>query len=223
MGKRLLVSLLLSLLIGVGLARAADVVINEVFYNPAWPGEYDNEWVELYNTSVGSVDLGGWVIGDGSDTTHEGYFSIPTGTTLQGGGYAIICHRSDSLEAHWGSVIPPATLILQYEGAPTAGSFQLANGGDDIHLYNASLGEVDVVWYGNGGGLGSVNAPAGVPAGHSIGRYPNGADSGNCSSDFRDYSEPTPGRPNPAAVGLSPATWGKIKAMFSVAPGQRKS
>jgi hypothetical protein len=225
MAKRIAFWSVFTVLVGVTGARAADVVINEVFYDPLWTPDNDHEWIELYNTSGSAVDLGGWIVGDGADTTDEdeGYYVIPGGTSISGGGYLILCRRADSLNAHWGSVIPPGVPILQFEGSSTAGQLLLANGGDDIHLYSSSLVEIDRVWYGDGGDVGPIGAAPDVTAGHSIGRYPDGSDSGDCSVDFRDYSDPSPGKQNPPPVGLSTATWGKIKAMFSVAPGQRKS
>ena len=56
--------------------------------------------------------------------------------------------------------------------------------------------EVDVTWYGTGGDLGPGFAAPDVPAGHSIGRYPDGADTDNPSDDFFDMTNPTPGLPN---------------------------
>src|SRR3990167_6112747 len=46
----------------------ADVVINEVMYNPsiAQADDTDLEWVELYNTGSSAVDLTAWTL-DGNN------------------------------------------------------------------------------------------------------------------------------------------------------------
>ncbi|MDP4878707.1 MAG: lamin tail domain-containing protein, partial [Opitutales bacterium] len=42
-----------------GARRLDDVVINEIMYDPI-SGESDEEFIELYNRSNGTVDLSGW-------------------------------------------------------------------------------------------------------------------------------------------------------------------
>lgn len=50
-------------------AQPADIVLNEIMYNPA-PGEAD--FVELYNTSDNNIDLRDWFIGDATGATQIG-------------------------------------------------------------------------------------------------------------------------------------------------------
>jgi hypothetical protein len=57
----------------------AQVVINEIMYNPSTDQGADTgyEWVELYNAGAGSVDLGGWRLWDYSGNVSN---PIPTST-----------------------------------------------------------------------------------------------------------------------------------------------
>ncbi len=41
---------------------AADVIINEVMYNPGQCDDYDCEWIELYNSGDEAVNLTGWTL-----------------------------------------------------------------------------------------------------------------------------------------------------------------
>lgn len=56
------------------------VVINELLSNSLLP---TLDWFELYNTTVGSIDLGGWFISD--DSSEYRKFEIPANTDLGGG------------------------------------------------------------------------------------------------------------------------------------------
>ncbi len=69
---------------------AKTVVINEImahtdYSNPSYP-EYDsNDWIELHNTSAGSVALGGdWYLSDDQDNLTK--YALP-GSSLIAGGY----------------------------------------------------------------------------------------------------------------------------------------
>src|ERR1043166_4599590 len=57
----------------------ANIVINEIHYNPDVKTEHV-EFVELYNTGPGSVDLAGWYFSDGVN------YTFPAGTSLPAGG-----------------------------------------------------------------------------------------------------------------------------------------
>ena len=71
------------------------VVINEIMYNPTGKkADSKAEWVELYNPSGSSIDLNGWTIWTGSQTTEDTLISHPQfgdgSTTIPAGGYAVI-------------------------------------------------------------------------------------------------------------------------------------
>src|SRR3989339_2043602 len=73
---------------------SADVVINEIMYNPLGADDY-TEWVELYNNGTLSVDLTGWQLCE--DKLVMGYvnktdtnISRNTSMALNSSGYAVI-------------------------------------------------------------------------------------------------------------------------------------
>jgi len=72
-----------------------SVVINELMYNPSGGGnDAPKEWVELYNLSGSSIDLTGWTIWTGSQTTEDILVSHPQfgngSMIIPANGYAVI-------------------------------------------------------------------------------------------------------------------------------------
>lgn len=65
------------------------IVINEINYFSS-PERNTEDWVELYNDSEFTVDLGGWVLKDGFT---DDSFRIPQATLLHPGGYTLICRN----------------------------------------------------------------------------------------------------------------------------------
>ena len=57
--------------------RVGDVVINEFLINP---NESEKEWVEFYNNSTSTINLGGWTLSDNSSTTTLSGTMEATGT-----------------------------------------------------------------------------------------------------------------------------------------------
>lgn len=115
---------------GVGVAPA--VVINEV----AWPGSAANssdEWIELYNTTGGAINLAGWKIVDDA-----GAQTYNLSGTIAANGYFLI-ERSAAATSVAGDLV--------------IGGISLANTGDTLELQNASGTRVDIVnasggaWY----------------------------------------------------------------------------
>ncbi len=74
---------------------SGKIVINEVEANPEGT-DSGNEWVELYNPSSNSVDIGGWKIKSTAGTTHT--YNIPSGTTLNPGQYLVITFSSQFVD-----------------------------------------------------------------------------------------------------------------------------
>ena len=72
--------------------RPVDVLVNELLATNVATladeaGEYD-DWLELYNTTAGAVDLTGWTITD--DLGLEVPWPFPAGTTIPGGGFLLL-------------------------------------------------------------------------------------------------------------------------------------
>ncbi|HSQ42793.1 MAG TPA: lamin tail domain-containing protein [Fibrobacteraceae bacterium] len=78
---------------------AADEItvrVNEVLPG----GNSDGGWVELYNSSSESVDIGGWWLTD--DIESGAQLTIPSGTSISGNGYVVFA------EADWGTSFYPS-------------------------------------------------------------------------------------------------------------------
>lgn len=181
-----------------GILRA-QVVINEVYYDsPTGQGkEPFIEWIELYNNNDEAVDLTGWVISDDPDPSNpgsEGSFSFPE-VTITAHGFLLLVYDQDTFSLYFGT-LPTEYLIY---GAD-ASSLRMGNSGEDLHLFDAALEEVDLIWYGNGGDQDSLNSAPDVPPGHSLGRIPDGADTDIPSEDLYDLDLPTPGSTNATGV-----------------------
>ena len=71
----------------------ADVVISE-FATRGTSSAYD-EFVELYNTTCGDVDISGWTLEYFSGLTWGTKVTVPASTTLQSGQFYLIASRND--------------------------------------------------------------------------------------------------------------------------------
>jgi hypothetical protein len=179
-----LVATLLSLLAGPpARAQAAHppVVINEVYYDaPGTDSGY--EFVELLNPTAAAVALTGYRLeaGDGAG---------PGRWRLVWSGAA-----ADVVPPGARFVIGEATVFPAPDRVQT---LALENGPDALRLV-APDGSADVVGYG---ALTYAEYFAGrpapdAPAGSSLARLPDGADTGDNATDFAVVSPPTPGAPN---------------------------
>lgn len=163
------------------------IVITEVMPNAVGANETGREWIELHNPTLADVDLSGWSLTDadpcGFPFTLIGKSVVPEGTILPAGGYLQV-------------IFAPATRIC------------LANGGDDVTLFDAVGNEIDAVWYGNGGDRGAEGATVAPPEGQSAARCnilaadgPN-TDDGSPVTEFYLESAPTPGAANDHCLPL---------------------
>ncbi len=181
---------------------ADHVVINEVFYDS--PGtEPDEEWIEIYNPTSTPVNISGWYLTD--DPSYEspggeGSYRFPNGTIIQADSFIVVAYNGTAFYAKY-NFYPDFEFVNTTSSVPdmvvVSTGIALGNSGDDIHLFDSSGVEIDVVWYGSCGDLDyapyNQTAAPDVAAGHSIGRNPDGNDTDNCTADFADYANPTPG------------------------------
>lgn len=161
----------------------ARVVINEVMYDPIG-AEPQGEWVELYNAGGSSIDLAGFILTDG-----EASLTLPS-YSMGAGAYAIFARDATTFNTNYGFM--PA-----FSGSTIA----LANGGDDIALYDPTANVVDAATWKNGSFPGVTPHPGIVAQNHTLARNPDGIDTDNCAVDFVDSGSipstlPTPGGPN---------------------------
>jgi|GEM_PF-2296721 len=129
--KMLRIGLLITLLFSL---VNAQVVINEIHYNPSSFQGSDNdfEFIELFNPGTEDVDMSGYSFGDGV----EHIFS--EGTTLAAGGYLVVAITDTLVDQG----VVPSVIVW------TAGG--ISNGGEDIYLLDASGVLVDTVDYEDG-------------------------------------------------------------------------
>nr|MBX2877857.1 DUF3616 domain-containing protein [Saprospiraceae bacterium] len=118
-------------------ANPGDLVINEIMQNPSMVGDDLGEWFELYNKTVGEIDINGWTIKDEGSDSHV----IDNGGPLlvPADGY-IVLGRSTDQSTNGGVAVDYAY----------GGSFTLGNGADEIILISTDTIEIDSLAYDNG-------------------------------------------------------------------------
>ncbi|HEX7078739.1 MAG TPA: lamin tail domain-containing protein [Candidatus Eisenbacteria bacterium] len=158
----------------------ADLVLNEVLYDPAGADE-GAEFVELWNPDSTARSLAGVAVeaGDGAD---PGVWSV--------------VYRGDAS----GFVAPGSPFLIA--GALLTGPLQ--NGPDAVRLTRDGA-TIDLLGYGAlDTALLSEGAPAvDVASGHSLARIEDGRDEGRNGDDWGDEASPTPGRANHPAARVS--------------------
>ena len=188
----LLIFLGLTILILTSLKCSANIVINEVMYNPIQNDNY-NEWIELYNPSNQSINVSGWSIFDNyAEDFIEADFENGNGTTIiPPYGYAIIADHETKIYENFSI---PHNIIHLYVDDSSLGN-GLGNSQDKLLLRNITGAEIDGIEWGY-----NYTDVTGMPIdlvdeGHSLARYKN-IDSNNTSKDFYDGISPTPGSKN---------------------------
>lgn len=150
-----------------------NVVFSEIYYDT--PGtETNEEWIELYNNSTVSVNLGGWTITDNNGTGST--YTIPSGTTIAAGAHLTIAVNNTGFYNLYGY------------NANIAGTIpSLNNNGDALVLKDANGNEKDAVGWEGG-------ASAGLPTGWGSTSAPNAAQGytivrSNPTTDTNTYSD----------------------------------
>ncbi|RSK41845.1 lamin tail domain-containing protein [Mangrovimonas spongiae] len=123
-----------------------DLVINEILADPdATDGDangdgvvdtQDDEFIEIYNVGMSSIDLEGYIIADGASDRHV----FPAGTILPANGFITVFAGGTP------------TGISGISQTASSGAFGFNNGGDTVTLKNASGVEVVSYTYGSEGG-----------------------------------------------------------------------
>ncbi|HEX8516368.1 MAG TPA: lamin tail domain-containing protein [Bacteroidia bacterium] len=167
-----------------------DVIINEIYADPSPQVALPfTEFIELYNRSTNTFNLGGWKLSDGSTTATLGSF------VLMSNQHVIICAVADTAS------YSPFGLVLGVPALPS-----LNNTGDNIFLQNSSLVMIDSVnysdsWYRDAvkmdGGwtleLINPNAPGGCPPSNNwiASAHPAGGTPGTQNSVFSSAPDAT--------------------------------
>jgi len=110
-----------------------DLMINEINYSSS--DEHDTgDWIEIYNPSESTMDIGSWVIKDDDD---EHSYMIPELTLIEGNGYLVITRDKEKFTALHPNVSPIVGDI----------GFGLSSSEDAVRLYNPSGELIDSVTY----------------------------------------------------------------------------
>ena len=182
--------------VGFSSVASAAVVINEFQYDDSSTDTL--EFVELYNSGAGPVDISGWVLSGRDATTNNPTTTIPAGTSIPAGGYYLVGNTA----------VPGVNHVV-------AANF-LENDTETIELRDGAAALVDAVLYESSPTTITLfNNPADVPpqvgpgvrANHqgieidattlrtSIARYVDGRDINNNGRDF-GLRPATPGTSN---------------------------
>ncbi len=110
---------------------SAQVLINEIFYDPADVTKR-TEFIELHNAGANPVDISGWHIEEGVD------YVFPAATSIPAGGF--LCVAQD-----------PAAFLTRYSFSPLGPWIgKLSNSGERLQLKDAGAAIVDELNYGVG-------------------------------------------------------------------------
>ncbi len=178
------------------------ITLNEFLPNPE--GSDDGVGgVELYNASGQEVRLDGWMIETAtSEWKGSVEFSFPADAVIEAGGFVVI----------------GAEEVVDFTPDYVAEGLSLGNGssGDGLRLLDCEGNIADTVIYSSDGtnddeltddSLAVAASPALMPDENaSLGRYPDGTDSGVHSEDWIEYGTPSPGAPNEAGSGSGGTT-----------------
>ncbi len=168
-------------ILAAGPALAAGLLLNEVLYDPEGADE-GGEFIELVHDAAQSLDLGRVAIERGNGNRpgdwRQAWHGTP-GESLAAGVHYVI----------GGALVepPPASVaVLGLQNGPDACRLLV----DGVVVDVLGWGELAAPEFFRG-------APApDVPAGTSLGRSPDGADTGRNAADFHPLAPPSPGQAN---------------------------
>ena len=179
------------------------VLISEVVFKLSGDAEL-GEWIEVYNPTETTMDIGGWLLGD---AVHEGdyerLYAFPPGTAIPSRDAMVIARYAQAYQSvgYVGKLVPDFELN-DSNAVPDmipvswgTGELALGNTGDEVLLLDPLLRAVDVLVYGSGGypGVAPFHRVEEVHNGSSLERWPANRDSNDCSRDFRIRYAPDPG------------------------------
>lgn len=121
----------------VNAGSPGSVIINEIMYNPG-SGNQNDEFLELYNTTNGNIDLSGWCFSEGITliTNYSNPSCFELGTSIAPNSYIVVSPDAAQTLATYGVV---ATAVY----SPT----NLSNGGERVTLVDESSQVISSVSY----------------------------------------------------------------------------
>jgi len=169
------------------------LLITEVYYATS---DTNREWVEIYNPTGLPIDLSAHKIGDAAaPADYESMYLFPPGTFIQPQQVLVIAVSGERVPNAAFEIENDTTTpnMLRYVGWGD-GSWNLANGGDQVILLGPDDRPVDVLLWGSVSYPGVSPHPGVSLSSSSLERYPTDVDTDDCAVDFRERSVPTPGK-----------------------------
>jgi regulation of enolase protein 1 (concanavalin A-like superfamily) len=140
----------------------SDIVINELMYDPI-SGNDDDQYIELYNRSGNTVNLGGWQLSDAVS------FTFPSNTVLAPDAYLVVARNAAHLRTNYPN-LTPANCLGNYTGKLSHNGEHLALSMPDTTVQTNSSGVVSTnlihivvndLTYSSGGRWGQWSAGGG--------------------------------------------------------------
>ena len=187
------------------------LVINEIFYDLYPTSTTDSgEFVELYNSTGSAIDISNYqvvLVSSAGVGYSPGPITIPASTSLAAGAYYVIGNSTTINAAYPGAVNQNVNLDNQVsDGSPAAIVLRDSFGQRvDSVCYRADAtmtagsDSADALFEGGTGR--TLSRALGTAGNASLGRLPNGTDSGSNLKDFANIP-PSPGSANGAGVTL---------------------
>jgi len=218
--KSLLPSLIIAIAVLASGMALAEVLINEVMIQATGEFDEDLQWIELYNPGPEDVEMDGWIVANHplQSQIKSRDLVLPLGTLIPAGDYLLLINDLDDSKDHDGRcftslwTVPAGVQSVEY--GSEFPQLRWGIDGDDLHLSADGKNDIDAMWYGHGGEMGSSGAAPLASEGASLGRNPNGRDTGEPAADFARFSHATPGASNQSAPVTQRSTWSKIKLLF---------
>lgn len=121
-----------------------EIVINELMYHPPTCQDANGTWIELYNRSTNSVDLGNWSL------AKDVAYTFSPGTIIPSGGYLVIAGNLGWMQTNYPSLaaVGPFTNSLKHREGHIQLQDPAGNPANDVHYFGSAP------WpeYANGGG-----------------------------------------------------------------------
>lgn len=130
--NKIIIITIMMMCILTSVRSSAQVVVNELHYNPDGSGDA-TEFIELWNIGSTNVSLANWYFSDGID------FVFGAGASIPAGGFAVIVKDTAAFSAMYPGVVNVYGPFLNGTG--------LKNSGETITLRNAASAVVGTVTY----------------------------------------------------------------------------
>ncbi len=115
--------------------QASDIRISEVMSNPQG-SEYENEFVEIYNTTAHVMHINGWILSDGNGEDSLVHLSGPD--LIQPNGFALILDPGYPLATGpYLNLIPDSIPLYTISTDASFGSGGLSNSGESVIIRNS--------------------------------------------------------------------------------------